>query len=211
MKKLIFALLMSLVLTACAPEIINLSKAKEDVVNYYESGQYDKEMDEIIAGAIEKLESVKFDKNSAAVFDIDETALANYPHIKALDFGSVYSLWNEWTNSGKAKPIPQTKKLYDWLVSKGVKIFFITGRYTEYYDATRKNLINAGYTKFDTLICRKKEESGKNAAEYKSFQRAELAKKGVNIIANIGDQWSDLNGGNSGIIIKLPNYIYILD
>lgn len=211
MKKLIFATLLALMFTGCSSGIMNLSRAKEDVVNYYESGQYDKEMDDIIADAMDKLENVKVDKNSAVVFDIDETALANYPHIKELDFGSVYSLWNEWTNSGKAKAIPQTKKLYDWLVSKGVRIFFITGRYAEYYDATRKNLINAGYTKFDTLICRNKEEYGKNAVEYKSFHRAEIEKKGITIIANIGDQWSDLNGGNSGLIIKLPNYIYILD
>lgn len=197
--------------TACTPGILNLSKAKENVVNYYESGQYDKEMDEIIVGAIDKLENVKFDKNSAVVFDIDETALANYPHIKALGFGSVDALWDEWTNSAKAKAIPQTKKLYDWLAAKGVKIFFITGRYDGYYDVTKKNLINEGYTRIDTLICRGKEEFNKNAAQYKSFHRAELVKKGFNIIANIGDQWSDSEGGNSGIIIKLPNYLYILE
>jgi len=36
-------------------------------------------------------------------------------------------------------------------------------------------------------------------------------KKGYEIIANIGDQWSDLVGGNSGYKIKLPNYLYLID
>jgi acid phosphatase len=211
MKRLLLLIISVVMLSACTSGIINLSKAQKDVIDYYESGQYDKEMDEIIDGAIKKLEKLKIDQNSAVVFDIDETSLSNYPHMKEMGFGSVDALWDEWTKSAKAKAIPQTKKLYDRLVAKGVKIFFITGRYDGYYDATRKNLINAGYTKIDTLICKGKEEFNKSAAQYKSFHRAELTGKGINIIANIGDQWSDSEGGNSGLIIKLPNYIYILE
>lgn len=211
MKKTAILLVLMVFITACSNQILNLSYAKRDVQNYYESGQYDREMDEIITGAIKKFENMKFEENSAVVLDIDETALANYPHIKSMGFGSENRAWDEWTSSAKAKAIPQVKKLYDFLVSKGVKIFFITGRDVKYYEPTRQNLINAGYTKIDTLICRSKEEKNITAVQYKAAHRAALVNKGAKIIANVGDQWSDLKGGNSGIIIKLPNCLYVLD
>lgn len=128
--------------------------------------------------------------------------------MKALDYGNENKMWDEWTYAAKAKAIPQTKKLYDYLVSKGVKILFITGRNVKYYDATRKNLIDEGYTKIDTLIFRGENELKMTAVQYKSHYREELTKKGLKIIANIGDQWSDSEGGYSGLVIKLPNYLY---
>ena len=49
------------------------------------------------------------------------------------------------------------------------------------------------------------------AAEWKEAKREVLVSKGYNIIACIGDQWSDLEGGSTGIKIKLPSYLYLLD
>jgi len=211
MKNIILLIASVFIFQACSYEIINLTTAKNEVQKYYESGEYDREMDKIIADAIEKLEKTELNSLCGAVFDIDETALSNYPHIKEVDYGGVSSLWEAWTFSSKAPAIPQVKKLYDFLVSKGVKIFFITGRNNKYYEATKKNLIDQGYTKFDTLICRSEKERGIGAVQYKAPHRAEIAKKRIKIIANIGDQWSDLDGGNSGLAIKIPDYLYLVD
>jgi len=211
MKKCAVLIVLALLLNACSHSLLDLTHAKKQVKDYYELGQYDREMDEIIAGAIKQLEGEKFSSNSAAVFDIDETALNNYPQVKSLDFGDDAKMWDQWVYSAKAKAIPQVKKLYDFLVAKGVKIIFITGRYQRYYDASRKNLLDAGYSKIDTIICRQQEEAGIPAVQYKSKHRAALVKGGLNIILNIGDQYSDLDGGNSGLRVKIPNYLYVID
>jgi len=191
----------------------NLSFTKEKIRIYYESGQYQKEMETIINNAIKEINklNIKNAPNSIAIFDIDETALDNYPHLKEVDYAYIKNLWNEWLMSGKSIAIPEVKNFYDFLISKKIKVIFITGRDNEFYDATHKNLKQVGYTIFDTLITRSDFYKHKKALEYKSKMREELVNKGYHIIANIGDQWSDLEGGNSGIKIKLPNYLYYIE
>lgn len=208
MKRYVALLAAAFLFSSCASEITNLTIAKRTVREYYESGKYDAEMNSIAEGALIDLQEISYDENSAAIIDIDECALSNYPFMRALDFGNDDKMWDDWTHGAKAKVIPQTKKLYDYLVSKGVKIIFITGRSIKYYEPTRKNLVDEGYTKIDTLICRTENEAKLTAVQYKSHHRAELVKKGWKIVANLGDQWSDFEGGNSGLTIKLPNYLY---
>ena len=45
--------------------------------------------------------------------------------------------------------------------------------------------------------------------EFKTAKRIELTKKGYDIIGTIGDQWSDLEGADHGIQVKIPNYLYL--
>ena len=201
-------------LVGCSEEtfqLYNLDTSKKLVQNYYESGQFDKECREAINEGKSKIDTLHLPQNAAVVFDIDETSLSNYNHTKEIGFGFVSNLWNQWMLKADAPAIPETKRFYDWLVSKNIKVIFVTGRYKSVKEATRQNLIKQGYTKFDTLITRKESESKIPAAEFKSLKRDELTKKGYRIIASIGDQWSDLVGGNAGIKIKLPNYLYLID
>jgi predicted secreted acid phosphatase len=103
----------------------------------------------------------------------------------------------------------QVKDLYDYLLQKNAKIIFLTGRFQEEYDYTFQNLINEGFTTFDTLIVRRPEEQKLPAVEFKSNVRTALTQQGYDIIGNVGDQWTDLDGPYSGIKIKIPNYLYI--
>lgn len=197
-----------LILSSCAPEIINLRTAKDIVKVYYESGNYDEEMSEIIEKAKEKFSKIEIKNNSAVIFDVDDTALSNYEISKRLDYGYDFKIIQEWVLSEKLPAIKQTKELYDFLKSKNVKLIFLTGRNFEEYDATYKNLISQGYTGFDSLIVRNKEQKKTKAQTFKSNVREALTKSGYKIIGTIGDQWTDLNGQYSGIQIKLPNYLY---
>jgi len=192
-------------------EILNLGEAKKIVHKYYESSKYEKECKEIIDEAIKHLDKIKLPEKPIVIFDIDETALSNYDHIKEIDFGYYYDIWLEWLKKSDAVAIPQTKRFYDYLISRNVGIVFISGRNYDSYDATLKNLIDQGYTKFDTVIVRKDNERDLTASEFKLNKRKELSQKGFNIIANIGDQLSDFHGGYSGYVIKLPNYLYLID
>ncbi|MFZ5947445.1 MAG: HAD family acid phosphatase [Stygiobacter sp.] len=214
MKEKTFALLLIFILVGCSAEkdiLLNLDTAKKLVQNYYESGEFDKECSLQIESAKKEIQKLKLNEKSLVVFDIDETALSNYEHTKEIGFGYVYSLWEEWLEKADAKAIPETKKFYDWLIEKNIKVAFISGRDEETYSATLKNLKDQGFTKFDTLITRTKATKKIPAAEWKAEEREKLVKNGYNIIACIGDQWSDMVGGHTGIKIKLPNYLYIIE
>jgi len=191
--------------------LMNLSDAKVLVQNYYESGTFDAECKQIIDDAIAQIEKIKLSDSSAVVFDIDETALSNYDLTKEIGFGFRADLWDAWLQKASAKAIPQTKRFYDWLISKNIRVIFLTGRSEKEREASAKNLYNEGYTKYDTLIVRNPDEKKIPAAEFKAGKRERLTRKGYKIIACVGDQWSDLVGGNAGIKIKLPNYLYIID
>jgi len=206
---LVFALNLTLIFISCtSTEIVNLRTAKDIVKDYYESGKYDEEMNEVINDAKVKFIKVEIKNNSVVIFDVDDTALSNYEISKRLDYGYDFKIIQDWVLTAKLPAIKQTKELYDFLKSKNVKLIFLTGRLTEEYNATYKNLIEQDYTGFDTLIVRNEQEKKINSQIFKSTIRKDLTKAGYEIIGTVGDQWTDLNGENSGIQIKIPNYLY---
>jgi len=188
---------------------MNLGAAKNAVQAYYESGGFDRECARIIDDAIKQIEEIKLTSKSVVVFDVDETALSNYEYTKEIGFGYIHKLWNEWQQKGIAPAIKDTKRFYDFLISKNIHVLFISGRNADVGEATKKNLIEQGYAKFDALILRSEDENTIPADEWKASKRAELVTKGYKIIACIGDQESDFTGGNTGIKIKLPSYLYL--
>lgn len=212
MKKLLLVII-PLFFIGCSssPQLMNLAVAKKNVQNYYENGQYTFEMKTVIDEAIRKLSVSDLGNNPVAVFDIDETMLSNYPHTKEIGFGFDWTLWEEWLLKADAPVIPQTKRLYDWLLANNVKIVFITGRQYEVRDATLKNLEEQGITEFEDLITRSPKTGKMSAVVFKNYERSVLADKGYNVVVCVGDQWSDLEGDNVGLPVKLPNYLYLID
>jgi acid phosphatase len=217
MKKILnLSLTLSLSLTlffACDKndKPVNLSVAREEVQKYYESGKYDEELNKIVADAKKEFDKIKFNSNSVVIFDVDETALNNYELAEKMGFGYVYELNKQWNAETKAPAIPQVKKLYDFLLSEGARIIFLTGRNFPEYEATYQNLKNEGYSVFDTLITQIGEETKMKAIDFKSGKRVWLTKKGYDIVGTVGDQWSDLEGYYHGIQVKIPNYLYLIE
>lgn len=208
------ALFTLLLFAACSQPVsnlINLDLAKKAVRDYYEKGEYQKECSLAFAKGIKEIESNSIPDNAVVIFDVDDTALSNYDQTKDLGFGYVFSIWDKWMKDARAKAIPETKNFYDWLIKKNIKVIFLTGRKNDAYEATKKNLMAQGYSKFDTLIVRNNEANEIPATEWKSFEREKLVQKGYKIIASVGDQDSDFEGDNIGIKIKLPNYLYIVE
>ena len=203
---------LTLFLFSCATEKpVNLTISKEEVKQYYESGKFDEELNKVIEDAKEKFSKVNFKKNSVVIFDVDETALNNYGLAEQMGFGYVYEMNKQWNADLKAPAIPQVKELYDFLLAKGVKIIFLTGRNFSEYDVTYQNLVNAGYTFFDTLITQIGDETKMKAKDFKSGRRVWLTGQGYEIIGTVGDQWSDLEGEYHGIQVKIPNYLYLIE
>ncbi len=204
----LFLALTLLLSSCCREELLNLTIAKDRVKQYYEDGQYDKELDETIADAKKQFDKVKLKTNSAVIFDVDDTVLLNYEGSKKMGYGYVKNMVDEWVSTAQVPAILQVKDLYDYLLQRDVKIIFLTGRFHDEYEYTFQNLVNEGFTTFDTLIVRRAEEQKLPAAEFKSNVRTALTQQGYDIIGNVGDQWTDLKGPYSGIKVKIPNYIY---
>ncbi len=204
-------LLSTLFIYSCAQTIPNLSSVKEEIISYYESGGYSKETEDVIDNAINKFKSIKAGDSAAVVFDIDDTALSYYELDKKNSFGYVPKLWDKWVDDKTVPAIPQVKKFYDFLIARGFRIIFLSGRKDYNYAGTIRNLDSAGYTNFDTLIVRNKDEYDLDALNFKSSKREKLTAKGYKIVGTVGDQWSDLRGPDHGIQVKIPNYIYSID
>lgn len=208
-KIFILNLIVVLTFISCSSnQLVNLRTAKDIVKDYYESGKYNEEMKEVISDAKEKFDKVEVKNNSVVIFDVDETALNNYGLALQMDFGYVYDLNKKWNEELKAPAIKETQDLYFYLLNKGFKTIFLTGRNSNEYEVTYKNLIQEGYTGFDTLITQSKEDKNLKSQEFKSKIRTELTNQGYEIVGTVGDQWTDLNGPYSGIQVKLPNYLY---
>ncbi|QOJ29172.1 MAG: hypothetical protein HRU80_09855 [Ignavibacteriales bacterium] len=188
----------------------NLDFVKDRIANYYEQGQYDLEVRQIIDSALLQLENISAAGKQAVVFDIDETALSNYSHIKSVGFGYIPSLWDSWIREEKAVKIEPVFLLYKKAVEKGLKVLFITGRNDSQYEPTFRNLTAEGYSTFDTLITKPMNHNYQSAAEFKADKRRELSAKGYTFVMCVGDQFSDCEIENYGIRVKLPNYLYFV-
>jgi predicted secreted acid phosphatase len=205
------SLLALIIFFGCNDTPENLTTARQLVKEYYESGKFEEELISVIVNAKEEFDRVDIKDNSVVLFDVDETALDNYELAKSMGFGYVYRMNKEWNAEMKSPAIAQVKELYDFLISKGARIIFLTGRNIPEYEVTYGNLIKEGYTKFDTLITQRKHEYKMKAQEFKSSKRKELVEKGYDIIGTVGDQWSDIEGPHHGIQVKIPNYLYLIE
>jgi len=203
----------AIIFAGCASEptyLVNLTFAKNAVINYQENGDFHKDAEKEVDKAINEFDKITPGEKSAVVFDVDETALSNYTFNKQSDFGYVEKYFDMWVDSAKAPAIPEVQKLYNYLVKRNFRIIFLTGRKTYQYDATLKNLDEVGYTEFDTLIVKDKKYYGISALKYKSDKRTELTEKGYVIAGTVGDQWSDLEGPYHGIQVKISDYQYFI-
>ncbi len=206
----IFSLLMIIPFVSDAQSLLNLDVAKNQVKNYYESGQYNRHIDSILKKAEVEIESVELPSNPVVIFDVDDTALSSYDYTKSLGFGFTWRSWIKWMKGKKSKAIKPVENFYYFLKKRKIRIIFLTGRDSSLSEATRENLIEQGYLSFDSLICRGQAYKGEPASKFKEEIRTKLVKKGFGILASIGDQKSDLQGADTGIKIKLPNFLYII-
>ncbi len=147
----------------------------------------------------------------AMILDIDETSLSNYCEMKREEFGFFMEPYNKFLVSTEASiAIPGTLQLYNEAIAAGVSVYFITGRATDMYEATARNLRLAGFRGWSGLILRNNEELTMDTTYYKSSERAKIAAD-HRIILSVGDQWSDLNGKpEAETSVKLPNPFYFL-
>ena len=206
--------LMALVLAGCrtAPhEPPNLQLAKDELRAYVSSGQYDRGIAAVAAQArvwIEQRAAKRAPgERLAIVCDLDETLLSNWPEIVRQDLGFEQTTFATWMESAKCPAIEPVKELFLEARRLGLDVICLTARAERFRAATEQNLRAVGCGDYAVLIC--KPNGLKQAATvFKTAQRKRVTDEGRVIVANIGDQESDLAGGYAERTFKLPDPFY---
>ncbi|MDB6113637.1 MAG: hypothetical protein JWQ83_727 [Lacunisphaera sp.] len=196
-----------------ALEPANIFPHKVELRTYVDTGGYAKDVAAVALEANKWLQKriPRGTKHGrlAVVFDIDETTLSNLSHIIAMDYGYVPKLWDEWLASGRCPAIIPVQTVYDTAVRGKIDVIFITGRRESDRAATERNLRQVGYETWTRIYYKPQSETPVTMAGFKTDVRRKLMQEGYVIIANIGDQNSDLANGYAEKWFKLPNPFYI--
>jgi hypothetical protein len=161
----------------------------------------------------------------AILFDIDDTTLNTYNYEIYSNFVFNPTTNAAFVNAGVFPAVPGMVDLEHQAIAEGYKVFFLTGRpknaTTDQKPATLANLRAVGYDVVDDQVYLK-DASGVTepwlspcaptctTTQYKSLTRQHIESLGNEIVANFGDQFSDLNGGFADRTYKIPNPMYFL-
>jgi hypothetical protein len=180
------------------------------IIAYHDSGEWDR----TIASQVAKAENYvrwwlathqgHFGRRPAIVLDIDDTSLSLYDCAKARNFVSPTICAVE-TDLPAIDPV---LRFFRRAQARGLAVFFITGRPEGLRGITVEALANAGFGGPWTLFVRPNSYHEPSLVPYKAGVRAMLSASGYRILANIGDQDSDLAGGYAQSSWKLPNPMY---
>jgi predicted secreted acid phosphatase len=196
-------------------EPTNIALLKEEIEAYHDSGNYKKELSDVITQArafviqrIERNKQATQPDKLAIILDIDETSLSNYKYIIQRGFSPTKEQLHQEVLSADAPPIKPMLSFYNDVYKQGVAVFFVTGRRESERLATKKNLKRAGYHHWRAMYLKPEQYDQPSVVPFKSETRAVISKLGYTIIASIGDQYSDLKGGYAEKSFKLPNPYY---
>ena len=203
------------------PPPLNIDIVKKALRNY-QQGDYAADLAAVYAVARGYVEArAGTASKPAIVLDIDETSLSNWPNIDADDFGFIPGGpctlemglpcgFNAWVARGDAAAIRPALDFFNAAKAKNVAAVFITARKESQRTITELNLRHAGFDGWAKLVL-KPDGDMSSAQAYKTAAREKLEKEDkYTIIANVGDQLSDLAGGSAECTFKLPNPFYFI-
>ena len=207
-------------LTVTVPSPANVGDAAEAARAYHDSGAYARGLANVAQQASQWIVSrAALVPKPALILDIDETALSNWSILERDDFGRPIGGpcdlaldapcgWAAWDQLGRDPPIAPVLRVFRVARAHNVAVFFITGRPENQRGATEHNLRAAGYGGYVQLFMVPNGARFASAADFKTPIRALIEGRGYTIIANIGDQPSDLRGGHAERRFLLPDPFY---
>jgi predicted secreted acid phosphatase len=189
------------------------------------TSNYAKQMKQIVAGAeaylAQAARAYHGKGKPAVVFDIDDTLLNTYDYTLAEQFGYTSASNLVWVDDAAFPAVFYMPQLVSFAAEHGFAVFYITGRPQSQTAATIKDLTSAGYAAPAAghlflkppappsyLHCAAAPTC--TTTEYKSGTRKYISSLGYTIVADFGDQYSDLLGGDAGHQVKLPNPMYYI-
>ena len=185
-------------------------------------GAYAHEVEGIAATAGKYLANhAKHTAGKAILFDVDDTTLNTYNYEIYSNFVFNPTTNAAFVNAAAFPAVPGMVDLEKQAIAEGYTVFFLTGRPEAQRPGTETNLTNVGYDitsanvylKDETqpwITCDTEGDKVCTTTERKSETRAHIESLGYDIVANFGDQFSDLNGGFADRTYKIPNPMYFL-
>lgn len=174
----------------------------------------------------------------AIVLDVDDTTLTTWNYELASNWAYNPTTNAQYVTGQLFPATPGMVDMVKRAAAEGYAIFFITGRPATQEAATLGNLtsdgigVDAGYPVPTTLkdgedglftkpavadyppylkaACANDPNGSCTTIHYKSATRAHIESLGYDIVADFGDQYSDLTGGFADRTFKLPNPNYYL-
>lgn len=174
----------------------------------------------------------------AIVLDVDDTTLLTWNYEVFSNWAYNPTTNATYVNNQMFPAVFGMVDLVRTAEREGYAIFYLTGRPTSQEQATLGNLtedqvgVDAGYPKPTTLrdgedglftkpavadypdylqaACAGDPNGSCTTIHYKAATRAHIESLGYDIVANFGDQFSDLEGGHADRTFKLPNPNYYL-
>jgi putative acid phosphatase of HAD superfamily subfamily IIIB len=174
----------------------------------------------------------------AIVLDVDDTSLATWNYEIFSNWAFNPGTNGTFVTEQRFPAVPGMVDLALTAEREGYAVFFLTGRGAAQEAATLGNLtadgigVDAGYPKPTTLsdgedglftkpavadypdylraACAGDPNGSCTTVHYKTATRAHIESLGYEIVANFGDQFSDLEGGHADRTFKLPNPNYFL-
>jgi hypothetical protein len=174
----------------------------------------------------------------AIVLDVDDTSLATWNYEIFSNWAYNPATNATYVTGQLFPPVPGMVRMATTAEREGYAIFFLTGRPATQEADTLGNLtadgkgVDANYPKPTTLrngedglftkpavadypdylkaACAGDPNGSCTTVHYKSATRAHIESLGYDIVANFGDQYSDLRGGHADRRFKLPNPNYFL-
>ena len=102
------------------------------------------------------------------------------------------------------------KRFFVAMRAAGVACFIITGRPDDLRAVTEENLRRVGLDGWQGIAFQPAGYESASIVPFKSGERAKIEQQGYAIVANIGDQESDLEGGHALHVCKVPNPMYLI-
>ena len=193
------------------------------------TGSYHNEMRKLFNQAKSYLDSEALNNdfnglNPAIVLDVDDTTLNTYTYEIYSNFVSNPTTNAAFVNAGVFPAVYYMPSLVRRAAQDGYTIFYVTGRPESQRAGTVANLVSDSYAAPDAdhLFMRNKDANAPSylpcdatppyctTDQYKSMTRAHIESLGYQIVANFGDQKSDLSLHHEKRAFKLPNPMYFV-
>ncbi|HWJ84093.1 MAG TPA: HAD family acid phosphatase [Cellulomonas sp.] len=210
-----------------AKEVSAVARSGENYLAKHDKAKHDK-----------KSKHGKKSATKAIVLDVDDTTLTTWNYEIASNWAYNPTTNGQYVTDQLFPATPGMVQLVTKAKKQGYAIFFLTGRPAAQEAATLGNLtkdsvgVDAGYPVPTALkngedglftkpavadypaylkkACAADPNGSCTTIHYKSATRAHIESLGYDIVANFGDQFSDLKGGYADKTFKLPNPNYYL-
>ncbi|MET7682919.1 HAD family acid phosphatase [Streptomyces sp. NPDC005423] len=162
----------------------------------------------------------------AVVFDIDDTLLLSLDYEKKNNYGYSSASWAAYVAQANRPAVFGSPELVTYAASKGVTVFYNSGLSEAQRSYAVANLKKIGAdVNLDAAHMFLKDTANPpsylsgcatagawtcTTVQYKSGTRKHIESLGYDIVANFGDQYSDLDGGYADKTYKIPNPTYFV-